>query len=152
MSHASAPGWWTPVAAVALLWNLLGIFGVAAEWMVTDEAIAQMEPAMAALYTDAPLWPKLGSVLAVLGGTLGSIALLMRQRWAVAAFLASLVGLVIQNVHAFLLSDYIAVMGGSVVVLPLVVMAIAGALVALARFGVTQGWLGGAESTASSGT
>jgi hypothetical protein len=149
MSHASAPGWWTPVAAVALLWNLLGIIGVAAELMVTEEAIAQMEPAIAAVYADAPLWPKFGSVLAVLGGTLGSVALLMRQRWAVAAFAASLVGLVIQNVHAFLLSDLIAVMGGTVVILPLIVMAIAGALLALARHGVAQGWLDGAGSTAS---
>ena len=75
-----APRWFTIVAIVALLWNLLGCFAFASDLRVAAEDMARMAPAQQALYHARPPWAVAATALAVFGGVQGCIGLL-RRRW-----------------------------------------------------------------------
>jgi len=130
-----------PVAAVALLWNLLGLVGVAGEMMMDEATFASMDPQLAEIYKSRPLWALGGSVLAVLTGVSGCVGLLLKKRWATWFFGASLVGLVLQNVYPFVLSDFLSIAGPSSLVLPGAVFAIAIALLGLSAHARRSAWL-----------
>ncbi len=131
----SAPKWFSFVSILALLWNLMGVLGVGADLM-TD--VAALPADQQALHAARPGWSVLGSVLAVGAGTLGCIALLLRQRWALWAFVLSLVGVVLQDIG--LLSSPSPI-GTTPLVLQVLVLLIAVGLIALARTAVRNGWI-----------
>jgi len=136
-----APRWFTIVAVVALLWNLLGCFAFASDLRVTAEDVARMAPAQQALYHARPAWAVAATALAVFGGALGCIGLLMRRRLALPLFVLSLVGILVQDFGLFVLVDGIALAGPVALVLQGLVLAIAIGLIVLARTASARGWL-----------
>lgn len=132
------PLWFTIVAVVALLWNLLGLLAVAADFYLVSSGT--LTPEQQALVDARPSWTTAGSVIAVLAGTLGSLALVLRRRWAVPALLLSLVGLIVQDVGFATMSGSVA-LDASVLVLQGLVLVIAIGLVFLARSAAAKGWL-----------
>jgi len=136
-----APRWFTIVAVVALLWNLLGCFAFASDLRVTAEDVARMAPAQQALYHARPAWAVAATALAVFGGALGCIGLLMRRRLALPLFVLSLVGILVQDFGLFVLIDGIALAGPVALVLQGLVLAIAIGLIVLARTASARGWL-----------
>lgn len=136
-----APRWFTIVAVVALLWNLLGCFAFASDLRVTAEDVARMAPAQQALYHARPAWAVAATALAVFGGALGCIGLLMRRRWALPLFVLSLIGILVQDFGLFVLVDGIALAGPVALVLQGLVLAIAIGLIVLARKASARGWL-----------
>ena len=90
--------WFKPVAIVALLWNLLGCFAYLQNVTLTPEAIAAMPEAQQAVYHAFPVWGVAGMAIAVWAGALGSLALVLRKRWAVEVLVVSLAGVILQDV------------------------------------------------------
>lgn len=136
----TVPTWFKVVSVVALLWNLLGVAAFAADLMITPAAIAAMPPEHQALYA-RPMWSVAGTGIAVLGGALGCLGLLLRRRWAFGLFVASLVGIVLQDIGLFVVVDGARLGGVTVVVLQALVLAVGIALVLLARRAIARGWL-----------
>jgi hypothetical protein len=125
--------WFTVLAAVALLWNLAGLFAVVADLRLSAADIAALPAEQQALYAARPFWSVVASVVAVGGGTLGCLGLLLRRRWSLLLLYASLTGIVIQDVWIFLIAGA-AKSGGPVpFVLQGVVLLVAIGLIALAR-------------------
>ena len=79
---SNAPKWLTPVAIVALLWNLLGCVGWVADMRATPEKVAAMGPDMIKLYAALPAWLPAATGVAVLGGVAGCLGLWLRKHWA----------------------------------------------------------------------
>jgi hypothetical protein len=85
------------ISAVALVWNLMGVINF----------FMQMNPDMIASYRDSeraiiegrPVWATGSFVIAVFGGAIGSILLLLRKSAAYYLFIASLVGVVVTMIH-----------------------------------------------------
>jgi len=138
----TSPTWFKLVAVVALLWNLLGCTAFMADWLMTPADIAQLPEAQQALYAARPGWSVAATAVAVLGGVLGCIGLLLRSRWAFLVFVLSLVGIVVQDVGLFVLVDRaLSVVGPVAVVMQSVVLVVGIGLVWLSRKGVARGWL-----------
>lgn len=135
------PKWFKPVAVVALLWNLIGCVAYLSDVTTTPEAVAQMPPAQQAVYNSRPTWAVAATAVAVWGGALGCIGLFLRKRWARPVLVASLAGVVVQDIAIFLLTDAAAITGSAAYVLQTLVLAIAIALVMLARKASERGWL-----------
>lgn len=139
--QTKAPAWFTVVAVLALLWNLVGCLAVAADLVVVATGtVGQLPADQQALYAARPAWAVVGSVVAVLAGLLGCLGLLLRRRWAMPLLLASLAGLVLQDLGFVLMARSVE--------LPAValgmqgfVAAIAVGLVLLARLAGRRGWL-----------
>jgi hypothetical protein len=98
------PKWYMPVAIIALLWNLIGCAAYLMDVTLTPEAVAAMSPDQQALYAARPAWAVAAYAIAVWGGALGCVGLIMNTRWAKSALLASLLGLIAQDVALFGLS------------------------------------------------
>lgn len=69
-----------PVAIVALLWNLLGCAALLTDVTLTPEDVVKMSPAQQALYESRPAWAVAATAVAVLGGALGRLGLLLCKR------------------------------------------------------------------------
>ncbi|VAW11040.1 hypothetical protein MNBD_BACTEROID03-2112 [hydrothermal vent metagenome] len=96
-TRVKPPIWFWIVSVLALLWNLLGVMAYLAQVNMTDETLAALPEAERALYENQPIWATMAFAIAVWGGALGSLALLLRKRWARAVLLISLIGIIVQN-------------------------------------------------------
>lgn len=136
------PLWFFVVVVIALLWNVLGLFAVVADIRLSPAEIAALPVEQQALREARPGWSVMGSGLAVLGGVLGCVGLLMRRRWAMAFLVASLVGIVLQDVGIFVVVGAAGSMGPVPVVVQSVVLLIAIGLLLLGRRAVARSWIG----------
>lgn len=135
------PKWYLPVTVVALLWNLLGCAAYLSDVMLTPEDVAAMTPAQQALYASRSAWAVSATAIAVWGGAAGCIGLIWRRRWANPLLLASLAGVIVQDIGLFVLTDAGAKSGPAAFVLQGLVLAIAIGLVVLGRRAAARGWL-----------
>lgn len=133
------PKWFMPVAVVALLWNLMGCAAYLMDVTLTPEAVAALPPDQQALYAARPAWAVAVYAIAVWGGALGCVGLILRKRWATGAFLASLLGLIAQDIALFGMSP--VRIPATVYVLQGMVLLIAVLLLVLANRGTRNGWL-----------
>ena len=113
------------ISGVALVWNLLGIISYLMSFSMSPEALAAMTEAERALYTDIPAWVTSAYAIAVFGGTLGCVALLMRKAWAVPVFIVSLIAILLQMGYALFMTAMLEVNGATAAVMPLLIIAIA---------------------------
>jgi hypothetical protein len=136
-----APKWHLPVAIVALLWNLIGCAAYLADVTLTPEDVAKMSAAQQALYNSRPAWAVAATAIAVWGGAAGCVGLILRRRWATPLLIASLAGVIVQDIGLFGMTDVVAQEGPKVLVLQGLVLVIAIGLVLLARKATARGWL-----------
>lgn len=137
----AVPGWFKVVAVLALLWNVLGCVVFFADLRLSPEEVAQLPDAQQALYAARPAWAVAATGLAVFGGVLGCLGLLLRRTWAVAVLALSLLGIAVQDVALFVLVDGARLAGPVAVGMQAVVLAIGIALLLLARKARARGWL-----------
>jgi len=85
------------IGSVALIWNVMGVVNY----------FMQMNPDMLEAYREAeraiiqgrPAWATGAFAIAVFGGTLGSLLLLLRKSAATYVFIASLLGVLVTTLH-----------------------------------------------------
>lgn len=135
------PLWFAALAAFALLWNLAGLFAVIADLQLSAAEIAALPAAQQALYAARPGWAVAASLVAVIGGTLGCLGLLLRRRWALVLLLASLAGVVLQDLAIVLVAGAAVVADPASFALQGVVLIVALGLVVLARRAAARSWL-----------
>ena len=125
-----------------MLWNLLGVAAFFMMVTMSPEALAALPEAERGLYEHFPLWVTAVYAVAVFGGTLGCVALLMGKASAVMLFVASLVAVVIQMGHALFGTALLEVSGAGAAVMPLLVVVVAAYLVRFALAAKKKAWLG----------
>lgn len=135
------PKWYLPVAILALLWNLMGCFAYLSDAMLTPDDLAKMSAAQQAMYAARPAWSVAATAIAVWGGAAGCLGLIMRKRWATPLLIASLAGVIAQDVGLFALNVVPLENATLVMVLQGLVLLVAIALVLLARKAVAKGWI-----------
>ena len=135
------PKWYMPVAILALLWNLIGCAAYLSDVMMTPEAVSQLPADQQALYAARPAWAVAAYAIAVWGGALGSLGLVLKKRWASPLLMASVAGLVVQDLALFVFSPAAGAVSPVAYVLQGMVFVIALALVRLAGTGSARGWL-----------
>ena len=138
---SKSPLWFKIVAVLAILWNLIGCVALASDVRLTPEDVKTLPDAQQALYASRPSWAVAGTAVAVIGGTLGSIALLLGKKSALPILVASLIGLLVQDYWMFVLIDGATLAGPIVVALQTAVLVIAIGLVFLSRKAISRGWL-----------
>jgi hypothetical protein len=93
------------------------------------------------LYNARPSWAVAATALAVLGGTIGCLGLLIRKKWAFVLLSLSLIGILLQDFGLFALVNGAALAGSVAVLLQSFVLVIAIVLIWLSRFAIARGWL-----------
>ena len=133
-------GFWI-ISIIALLWNLAGLMTFFMEVFITPEALAALPEAERALYETSPEWMKVIFAIAVFGGTLGCIFLLMRKTIAVQLFIISMAAVLIQMLYYLSMTKAMEVYGPASLIMPILVIAIAIFLVWYSKNAKAKGWI-----------
>lgn len=141
MEKIKAPTWFTVVAIIMVIWNLMGVSAFIMDAMMTEEAIAALPEAERNLYGKFPLWTKAAYFIAVFGGTLGAIGLVAKKRWSKPVLIVSLIGVVVQMFHSLFIAGSMEVYGPGALAMPIMVIAFSVFLVWMAHHGIKKGWL-----------
>ena len=120
------PVWYWIVAVLLLLWGAMGIFAFYSQLTTPyDKMVAEMGKLAADCIKDMPTWLWWTYGVAVWSGVLGSVGLLLRRRWTLPLYLVSLVAVIVQFGHSFLIQRIQDLMGWSAATFPAVIIAIA---------------------------
>ncbi len=142
-SVSSTPRHLWIVGVVGLLWNAVGAWDYLMTQTRNESYMASFSPEQLEYFYGFPVWVVSAWAIAVWGGVLGCILLLMRKRATVPVFLASLLAMIVTTVHNYILSDGLEVAGGWFpVVFTGLIFIVAVALYAYARRMRERGVLG----------
>lgn len=99
------------VGIVGVLWNGFGCYDYVMSKTAGEAYLRAMglDEAMIAYFNAMPLWMTAAWAIGVWGALAGAVLLLLRSKWAVAVFAASLIAYVVSLVYTYLLSE-----GGSI--------------------------------------
>ncbi len=140
MSSATevTPKWFLFVAWLALVWNVLGVAAFFSQMNMDPSALPRPQQLF---YEGIPLWATVAFCIAVFGGAIGSLGLVLKRSWALPLLGLSLVGIVVQMSYSFLIGNGLEVFETSALVLPLLTLAIGIALVFLAVLARNRAWI-----------
>jgi len=100
------------IAGAGLIWNFFGLMIYVMTVRATPEQLAaQYDAAQIAFMESVPVWATSANAIAVTAGVLACILLLMKRSLALPLFIVSLVALLVQDLHSFVLEDVISVFG-----------------------------------------
>ena len=133
--------WFWVIGVVGLIWNGLGSMNYIMH--VTDSEMLKESytPEQLAFVDASPAWVTSAFALAVWGGLLGCLLLLLRKKWAVPVLLISLIGILGQATYNFFLSNASEVFGSDLYTMPTLVILIGIGLYLYARSSVRKGWI-----------
>ena len=135
------PTWFWIVSVLALLWNLIGVSQYLMQAYMGIEELEQMSEAQRLLYESLPAWVTGAFAMAVWGGAIGCILLLLKKKLAVGVLLISLIGIVAQVSYNLFVSNNFEVFGIQAVIMPIVILIIGIALFLFARKASANHWL-----------
>jgi hypothetical protein len=128
------------IGAVALIWNVMGVINFFGQ--MNADALAAMPKAQRAIIEGRPAWATRAFAIAVFGGALGSLLLLLRKSAAYYLFIAALLGVIVQ------MTPYLGMAGATIdfgpfeismfILMPLVVAAF---LIWYSKQAESKGWI-----------
>ena len=114
------------VAILATIWNAFGCFDYLMTQTRNAKYLANFTDPQRVYFESFPVWMEAMWALGVWGGLAGSLLLLARSRYAVAAFALSLAGLAASTVYQYVLnSPPEEMMSGAMMAMNVVIWAIA---------------------------
>ena len=141
MQPAKRPTWFVVVSVLALLWNLMGLWSFYYHASATPEAIASWPEVQQRIAAVTPGWILVPFAIATIGGTLGSLGLLLCKRWAVPVLLLSLLAIIVQFGAYYVLTPTWELTGAGGAAMPLAIALIGLGLWLLARKAAARGGL-----------
>jgi hypothetical protein len=129
------------IGIIALIWNLMGVYAYLTQAYMTDEALAALPEAQRALYDNLPAWVTAAFAIAVFGGALGCILLLLRKKLATSILAVSLIAILVQMTYNLFMSKASEVYGPGGMIMPVMVIVIGLFLVWYSKSVDTKGWL-----------
>lgn len=132
------PIWFWIVSVIALIWNGLGVIAYLTRAFMTDEMIAELpKEAQAEFLVEYPAWYTAAFALAVFCGALGSLALLLRKKWAYILLVISAIGAIVQHTYLFMNVE----MDGAAMAMPIMVIIVCLFLIWFAKNAMSKGWI-----------
>jgi len=128
------PIWFLIVGVVALIWNLMGVGQYIAQAYMTDDALAALPESDRLIYENLPAWYTAAFALAVFGGALGCVGLVIRKKWAYFVLL-------IAGLAAIVQMSYIAFSLKMANAMTPMIIVVAIFLIWLAKHASKKGWI-----------
>lgn len=141
-SSTKPPAWFWIASVLGLLWNALGVFAYLGQAFMTEEMKAALPEDQLQLMESTPAWVTGAFAVAVWGGLLGCIFLLLRKRWAKPVLLVSLIGILLQLGYSFLMTNAMEVYGAvQALVMPALVLVIGILLYFFSGIAIKKRWI-----------
>ena len=136
------PIWYWIVSVIALLWNGAGVnFYLQQAYDTESHRAMYNTPELLEMVNNTPSWVIAAFAIAVFGGALGCIALLLRKKWAKPILILSLIGIIVQMIYNVFMSGAMEVYGPGAIAMPVMTLLIGIFLVWFSKKGIAKGWL-----------
>ena len=134
----SAPSVQTPrhlwvIGIVTLLWNAMGAFDYLMTQTQNESYMGQLTPEQIEFFYGFPSWVVAFWAIAVWGGVLGSILLLLRRSLAVSVFMVSFASMFITAIQNYVFSNALEVSGMFGLIFSVVIFLVALGLILYSR-------------------
>jgi len=128
------------IGAVALVWNVMGVINFFMQ--MNADALASFPESHRAIVVGRPAWATGAFAIAVFGGALGCLLLLLRKPAAYYLFIASLLGVIVQLIHTLGIArpaiDFSPLEILMIILMPLVVAAF---LIWYSKWAESKAWI-----------
>lgn len=122
------------ICIISLIWNVMGSINFIMQ--MNSDMLANYSEAAKSLVASRPVWATAAFAVAVFGGALGGVLLILKKSAALYLFVASLIGVVLANIHTIQISAAMDIWIGS-----LMSFVIAAFLIGYTRFVQRKGWV-----------
>jgi len=129
------------VGIVALLWNLMGAVDYVMTQTKNEAYMSQFSPEQLEFYYGFPAWLVAFWALAVWGGVIGAVLLLMRKKLAFPVLVVSFLSMVVTSIHNYGFAGGADVASGMEQLFSVIIFVVALALVIYARSMAKKGVL-----------
>ena len=119
----------------------MGVMAYLAQVTMSPEAMAALPENQRLLYQSTPSWATGAFAIAVWGGTLGCILLLLRKKLASLLLIVSFLGVLVQLYHSFFISNSFEVFGPGGMIMPGIVVVFGIFLIWFSRKAASNQWL-----------
>ncbi len=99
------------IGIIATLWNAMGALDYIMTKTKNEDYMAKFTPEQLEFFYGLPVWVVSTWAIAVWGGLLGAILLLLKRKLAVWVLLASLIAMVLTTIHNYFISNGLEVVG-----------------------------------------
>ncbi len=125
------------VGIVALIWNVLGVINFFAQ--MNPDVLAAYRESERAIVEGRPAWATGAFAIAVFGGALGALLLLLRKSAASYLFMASLLGVILTMIHTLGVGIEFGL--GEILGIILMPLAVAAFLIGYSKHAESKGWI-----------
>lgn len=139
-TNSKPSGSFWAISIIALLWNLMGVNQYILMAYKSESVRAGLSAEKLALIDATPVWSTAAFAIAVFAGALGCIALLLRKKIARFLFTTSFIGIVFQNIDAFMRFK-VSEFNGAELTITLLIPLIALFLIWYSTKCISKGWL-----------
>ncbi len=141
MNERPPTSYWI-IAAVFLVWNLIGLMFYYMQVTASPEVLAaSLTPEQLDFVNSTPVWATSAYAIAVTTGVLGAALLLLRRTVAVLLFIVSFAAVLMQDLDAFVLRNVLELWGNGALVLPSIVIVVCILEIWYSRSAKARGWL-----------
>jgi hypothetical protein len=141
ISTQKPPIWYWIIAIIALIWNAMGVMQYLGQAYNTESFKAQYTSEQLEIMANTPAWATAAFAIAVFGGLLGSVALLLRKKWAYSLFLISLLGIIVQMIHNLFIVKSIEIYGPAAAIMSGMIIVFGILLLWLSKKSIAKGWI-----------
>jgi len=126
------------IGAVALIWNVMGVINYFVQ--MNADLLATYTESERAIVEGRPAWATGAFAIAVFGGVIGSLLLMLRKSAAYYLFIASLLGVIVTMIHSLAGStiDFSPFEIAGIILMPLVVATF---LIWYSKQAESKGWI-----------
>ena len=130
------------IGVLALIWNGMGAYMYIQQAYKTD-AFKAMYPdeKVLEMVMNTPSWVMGAFAIAVFGGVLGAILLLLKKKLAKTLFLISFIAIIVQMFYNVFISGAMEVYGPGAVIMPILTLVIGAFLIIFSKKSTEKGWL-----------
>lgn len=141
-TNSNKPGalFWV-IGVIALIWNLMGVSAYLMQAYQTESYKAMYTPEQLEIINNMPAWATSAFAIAVFGGALASLLMLLRKKLANSVFVLSFIGIIVQFVFNFFIANSMEVYGPGALVMPILTIAFAIFLIVYSKNCIKNGFL-----------
>jgi hypothetical protein len=129
------------IGIIALIWNLLGVSAYLMQAYRTESFTAMYEPEQLEIINNMPMWATSAFGIAVFGGALGSLLLLLKKRISNFVLSVSFLGIIVQFVYNFFVANSLEVYGPGGLIMPILTIAFGLYLILYSKNCMKKSWL-----------
>lgn len=130
------------VGIMSLVWSLMGCANYLWQTTLGPDDLSALSEAQRAIIQNRPAWATGGFAIAVFGGAVGSVLLLLRKSAALIFFVLSLVGVIVSMIPVFGIMGSVNFSGFERTMYLILTPLVAAFLVWFTRLALRKSWIG----------